>query len=353
MRRLIAILCVLLPVTSAAAQEPENPTTIPEMWNSWCARCHGIDGTGKVPEPTVTVVPRDFTDCKTATGEADPDWALAIEKGGPAVGLSSQMPAFGDVLKSDQIQGFVDHLRKFCVESGWPDGNLNLPRPMFTEKAFPEDELVVTPVASHVKGQRTEWTTETTLEKRIAKRWQLELTQPFNSAVQGSDRFTGFGDFEIGMKWVANPNAHNHLVTGGIDVTTPTGSSAKGLGAGEAGFEPYIATASAWGYSYFSTQFKIQMPKNGPWANEVTIYRMALSHDLDPSPSGLNLGIELTGENKDVALTPQLRKGISPSGAIAAAIGVSLPINNRDVQGVKWVGYVLWEFAEPVYWRRH
>ena len=69
------------------------------MWNAWCARCHGRDGTGKVAQPTVTVQPMDFTDCRMTTGEADADWTLAIAKGGPAVGLSSQMPAFGD---SDQ-----------------------------------------------------------------------------------------------------------------------------------------------------------------------------------------------------------------------------------------------------------
>ena len=30
----------------AFAQTSEVPRTIPEMWNAWCARCHGADGTG-------------------------------------------------------------------------------------------------------------------------------------------------------------------------------------------------------------------------------------------------------------------------------------------------------------------
>ncbi len=348
----LLLAAIVLSVSARVAAQEPAPTTIPEMWNTWCARCHGLDGKGKVAEPTVTVQPRDFTECKTATGEADPDWSIAITKGGPAVGLSPQMPGFGDTLKPEQIQGFVDHLRTFCVEPGWPDGNMNLPRPLFTEKAFPEDELVLTPVASHVKGQRTEWRMETTLEKRIGKRWQLELLLPFSTAAIDNNRYTGFGDFEIGMKYVVNPKVHNHLVTVAIDVTTPTGSQSKGLGTGEMGFEPYVATASAWGYTYFQTQLKIEMPKTGPWENKVVVYRMAFSHDVKPSPSGWNLGIELTGENKDVAITPQVRKGLSPSGAIAGAVGVSLPVNNTDEQGAKFVGYILWEFLERVYWRR-
>jgi hypothetical protein len=50
-----------------------------------------------------------------------------------------------------------------------------------------------------------------------------------------------------------------------------------------------------------------------------------------------------------VALTPQVRKGLTATGALAAAAGVTLPINQRDAQGVKWVGYLLWEYLEP--WR--
>src|SRR6188508_1285631 len=173
MRYAIVLFCLML-AAPVGAQDRTAPTTIPEMWNAWCARCHGKDGKGKVAEPTVTVVPRDFTECKTAKSEGDPDWELAITKGGPGVGLSSQMPAFGDALKPDQIRGFVEYLRKFCTERGWPDGNLNLPRPIFTEKAFPEDEMIFAPVVSHKKGVGTSWSMATIFERRIGKRFQME-----------------------------------------------------------------------------------------------------------------------------------------------------------------------------------
>ena len=63
-------------------------------------------GQRKVNEPTVTVEPMDFTDCKVTTAEPDADWERAIAKGGPGVGLSPQMPAFEDSLTGEQISGF-------------------------------------------------------------------------------------------------------------------------------------------------------------------------------------------------------------------------------------------------------
>ena len=56
--------------------------SVPEMWDAWCSRCHAKDGSGKVTEPTVTVEPMDFTDCRIASPEPDADWQLAIVHGG-------------------------------------------------------------------------------------------------------------------------------------------------------------------------------------------------------------------------------------------------------------------------------
>ena len=82
--------------TTASAQftpsAQQVPSTIPEMWGAWCARCHADDGSGKINEPTVTVVPMDFTDCRVTSAEPDADWERAIAKGGPGVGLSPEMP---------------------------------------------------------------------------------------------------------------------------------------------------------------------------------------------------------------------------------------------------------------------
>jgi mono/diheme cytochrome c family protein len=351
-RKLALVLSlILLSVVPALAQDA--PTTIPEMWNAWCARCHGKDGTGKVPDRPVTVEPMDFTECKITTPEGDSDWEAVISQGGPAAGLSSQMPAFGDFLKPAQVSEFVAYIRNFCQEKGWPSGNLNLPRPMFAEKAFPENELIFAPVVSHRTDEPAEIGFAAIYEKRLGKRAQLEAVLPLGSVGGEDGRNSGVGDIEIGLKYALTPSATNHLFSVGFDVSTPTGSESNGLGEGQYFFEPYISTATVIGsQTYLQTQFKLEFPQNEPWADRAFIYNIYLGRDHRLSPSTMTYGIELNGENDEVALTPQLRKGLSRTGALAAAFGVRVPVNHFDEQGVKFVGYLLWEFLEPVRSRR-
>jgi len=55
------------------------------------------------------------------------------------------MPAFGAAVTDDGISAVVDYLRGFCRDlPAWPLGELNLSRALFTEKAFPENEVVFT-----------------------------------------------------------------------------------------------------------------------------------------------------------------------------------------------------------------
>jgi hypothetical protein len=321
--------------------------TIPEMWDSWCARCHAKDGSGKVATPTVNVEPMDFTDCRITTAEPDADWQLAISHGGPAVGLSSQMPAFGDVLTPDQIQSFVRLIRGFCKQPGWPSGNFNLPRPIFTEKAFPENELILLPIVSHRQDERAAAAFKVIYERRFGRRAQLEAVLPIES-VAGPPRETGNGDLELGLKYALTPRATTHLVSAGFDVVFPTGSSARGLGGGTAVFEPYLAAAALVGGNYVQGQLKIEMPRREPWRDRATIYRLYVGRDTGIFPDTWTVGVELDGENRELGLTPQIRKGLTRTGALGGAFGVRLPLNEREEQGIKWVGYLLWEYLEPV-----
>ena len=54
------------------------------------------------------------------------------------------MASFSGALASEQIDAVVHYMRGFCKEKEWPCGELNLPRALATEKAYPEDEVVVT-----------------------------------------------------------------------------------------------------------------------------------------------------------------------------------------------------------------
>jgi hypothetical protein len=356
MRRLLAPIVVLLlgliPASASAQDAAAVPKTIPEMWNAWCARCHGPDGSGKVAEPTVTVEPMDFTDCRIATPEPDADWEVAIAHGGPAVGLSSEMPAFGDVLNADQVRGFVTHIRGFCTERGWPIGNMNLPRPIFTEKAFPENEMVFLPVASHVRDAPTAFQFRTIYERRLGRRAQLEVVFPFESVPGQDGRVNGAGDVELGIKVALTPAANRYLLAAGFDVSFSTGAEARSHDGFAPLFEPYVAFATIARDIYVQGQFKLELPTPDSWRERETIYNVYFGRDTSIFPNTWTLGVELNGENRELAVTPQLRKGLTRTGALAAAVGVRLPINDRQEQGIRWVGYLLWEYLDPVLPRR-
>src|SRR5215813_640175 len=118
-----------------------------EIFKASCIGCHGPNGTGQSQsligfEPPATFP--DFTDCNGSTRERTADWSAIIHEGGPIRGFSEIMPSWKEALTTEQIDKVLGYLRSRCEESGWPLGELNLPRALFTEKAFPEDEWVLT-----------------------------------------------------------------------------------------------------------------------------------------------------------------------------------------------------------------
>ena len=78
-------------------------------------------------------------------------------------------------------------------------------------------------------------------------------------------------------------------------------------------------------------------------------YNVYVGFDLSEFLTTWTLGLELNGVARDLALTPQLRKGLTRTGAIAVGSGVQFPLTNRDVRRVRWVGYFLWEYLAPVF----
>jgi mono/diheme cytochrome c family protein len=344
---LVACMVSHAPV-ARAGQTPQMPTTPTEIYTAWCAKCHAEDGTGRLPVPTVKNLPRDFTDCPMATAEPDADWELVTAKGGPPAGMSSEMPAFGDVMNPEQVRGVVAHLRAFCKETGWPLGNLNFPRPLFTEKAFPENELVVVPAVSHVKGEPNAIGLKAVYEQRLGRRGQFEVGLPLQSAVATS-RSTGLGDISVATKYVFGTNrAQTSILTGGIEVVLPTGSESRALGGGTTVFEPFVASGVTFGLNFLQGNLKYEFPSREPWGDREFVYNAYIGRSLDVTPSSWTFGLEMNGVQKDVAMTPQVRKALTRTGALAAAAGVRIPVNNRSVQTIHYVGYVLWEYLDPV-----
>ena len=297
------------------------------MWGAWCARCHAQDGTGRIDEPTVTVEPMDFTDCKLTTAEPDADWERAIAKGGPGVGLSPEMPGFEDSLTPEQISGFVSHIRGFCTEPGWPNGNTNFPRPIITEKAFPENEFLLLPAVSH---DRNDVEVTAVYERRFGKRSMVEIGVPVQK--------DGVDAVELAVKH-ALFSSRASIFSLGFETAVSRDTAV---------FEPFISAGTMQRDWYLQGQIKYELPADRAKAERAFVYNAYVGRDTSAAPTTWTLGIELNGENREVAVTPQIRKGLTGTGALAASIGATIPVNEREERGVRWVGYLLWEFLEPL-----
>jgi len=81
----------------------------------YCSRCHGDTGQGDGPDgATLSPKPRNFSDCSVMSKIPDATIVKAIKNGGAAVGLSRDMPAWGEALSDKKIDALATFVRTFC-----------------------------------------------------------------------------------------------------------------------------------------------------------------------------------------------------------------------------------------------
>jgi mono/diheme cytochrome c family protein len=214
------------------------------LYAAACAACHGAGGAGaeRALVAFAEDVP-DFTDCRFASREPAADWVIVAHEGGPVRAFSEMMPAFGDALAQDELERVVDYVKAFCRDRSWPDGALNLPRALLTEKAFPEDEAVLETEA----GRDPASVLHTLVyEKRFGSRSQIELSVPFgyrrSRELPGdaTSWSSGLGDVAIGVKHVLSHGlARGHILSVVGEVKLPT--AGEGFGADATVFEAFLA----------------------------------------------------------------------------------------------------------------
>src|SRR4051812_26583696 len=194
----------------------------------------------------------DLRDCTFATSEPTADWFAVVHEGGPVRGLDRMMPAFGGALTDEEIARVVDYLRGFCRElPAWPLGDLNLPRALYTEKAFPENEAVLTSAIA-LRGPGNVMN-ELIFEKRIGARSMIEIAVPFGflnltSAADGMSGATspgwtgGIGDLGAALKHaVVHSGRTGSIISLRLDGSVPTGRADRDLGAGVTILGPFVA----------------------------------------------------------------------------------------------------------------
>ena len=116
-RSSLGILAVAGILASGASRAAEPAKTgkgdVAHLYQEQCARCHGATGKGDGDDGIYyTTKPTDFTATAPTPKRTDDFLAAVITEGGPAKGLSVDMPAFK--LPPDQVKGLVAMIRQFA-----------------------------------------------------------------------------------------------------------------------------------------------------------------------------------------------------------------------------------------------
>jgi mono/diheme cytochrome c family protein len=322
-----------------------------------CAQCHGVDGRGEDQARLALPVPvPDFTDCRFAPREPDSDWAAVITDGGPARAFHETMPAFGGALSDEEIRLALEHVRTFCASAAWPRGELNLPRPFVTEKAFPEDEVVVsTSFAAEGEG---EVSTKVVYERRFGPRNQFELVVPIAAHERSAGSWRGgLGDVALGVKRAMyHSSQRGTIVSVTGEVILPTGDSDLGFGKGVAVFEPFVTFGQVLpGDSFLQFQGGVELPFDTDRAAQEAFWRTTIGRSFTQGRFGRSwspmveiLGARelVSGEEVQWDLLPQVQVTLSTRQHIMLNVGVRLPVTNVGPRQTQVYAYLLWDWFD-------
>jgi cytochrome c553 len=324
---------------SATHANAAVPRSGQEIYETACASCHDSDGRGR----SRSQVGYDIKMLDLAV----------IREGGPARAFNAAMPEFGDALSHDEIVQVVDYARGFCKKPSWPRGDMNLPRPLVTEKAFPEDELVATSTVN-TKGTG-EVANKIIYEQRIGATTQIELIVPFKSAQQTDGAWvTGLGDVAFGAKQVL----FHSLKMGTIlslagEVILPTGKSNAGFSKGNTLFEPFLAFGQILpSNGFLHLQMGAEIPSNGGviegfgrLATGMTFAAGRYGRDFSPMLELIAYREMESGQPTHADLVPGMQVTLSRRKHIRAMAGAGIPLDDQS-RPVQVMAYLLWDWFD-------
>ncbi|MBN2242000.1 MAG: transporter [Acidobacteria bacterium] len=360
-------LLMFAPAPSAESrQNPEISNSQGEtLYRSACSSCHGTDGRGAPQYRVGFDLPLpDFSDCSFASREPDSDWLAIAHDGGPARGFSELMPAFGEALSFGEMKSILSYIRSFCGNEDWPPGELNLPKSLVTEKAYPEDEAVYS-LAVDVEGL-TGVSNKIVYEKRFGARNQFELTVPFGWAekdVSGTQEpsaenwLGGLGDIAVGVKRAFFHNARTGTIFSATgEIVLPTGDREKGFGKGTTVFEPFVSFGQVLPSEFFfQSQAGFELPADTDRSGREAFWRLVLGRSFTSGRFGRSwspmfevlAARELeSGQKVQWDMVPQMQVTLNRRQHIMANVGVRLPLTDGDMRDTQLLFYLLWDWFD-------
>jgi mono/diheme cytochrome c family protein len=331
-----------------------------EMYRSNCAACHAADGKGTPDRLRGFEKPAtfpDFTVCRATAREPEVFWSAILHNGGPGRSFSEIMPSFREALTDDQISQVMEYVRQFCREPEWPRGDLNFPRALVTEKAFPEDEMVLD-ATFDTEGDAA-ITSRVVYEKRLGARGQIDVVMPFKFQQPGDSNWQGgVGDLVAGYKHVLISN----LRTGSIfsisgETVFATGNAERGMGKGVTvleGFASYGQILPQKAFLQFQTG--VELPVDTEKANRAVFWRTVVGRSFAPDRGRGRLWSPMVefladreiaaGERINWDIVPQFQVTLSRRQHIRANIGLRLPVNDFGSRPTQLIFYLMWDWFD-------
>ena len=344
-----------------------------------CANCHGLDGTGLPPSLLAfeEEVP-DFTDCDFAAREPDADWIAVAHEGGPVRGFSEMMPAFRGALTEEQLGRVMGYIRTLCTDDEWPRGELNLPRPLLTEKAYPEDEWVVElGVDLESDGGAS---AAYVYEQRFGPRSQVEIVIPYgwrsggardhdhddhdhdghgHDDAAGDGLRHGLGDVVVGVKHALHHDLDlGRIFSVGGEVILSTGDEGAGLGAPGSALEAFASFGQILPDDAFvQAHAGFEVPLYGNGASE-GFGRVVLGRSFTEGRWGrawtpmLEIQIKRhfeSGAATALDLVPQAQVSLNTRQHVLANFGLLIPVTGdagETARSVRLVTYILLDWFD-------
>ncbi len=362
-----AFVLMLPALTLAAIEDAGHPQTGAELYMKACANCHGADGRGAPPSQLAFAeqVP-DFTDCDFAMREPSADWVGIAFEGGPTRGFSEMMPAFGEVLTEAELELVIAYVKDFCQDKRWPSGDLNLPRALYTEKAFVEDEAVFS-VFVPTEGEGAVFT-KVVYEQRFGPKSQFELIVPMGwQEKPGDDAGDGEGDdggwtsavgnIAVGLKHVLyHSKERGSIFSVAGEVIFPTGDADEGFGENTMAFEPFVSFGQVLPASFFlHAQTGAKLPLNTDKEDNGGFLRAVLGRTFTVGTWGRAWSpmVEILGSQKFVSgadsnwdVAPQIQVTLNTRQHVMLNIGVRTPLNNTEGRSTQIAAYLLWDWFD-------
>ena len=200
-----------------------------------------------------------------------------------------------------------------------------MPRALFTEKAYPEDEAVIT---TTLVGEGPDSIThEFVWEQRFGPLNQMELKLPITRADLGDPEGwkSGTGDLGIGVKHTMRHSLERGAILAvGGELVLPTGDETKGFGKGTTVLESFVLYGKLLPRDAFvQLQAVLEFPNDSSFEDELA-----------------------TGERTQWDLVPQLQVSLNKRQHVLGALGIRQPITDRGNRQTELVIYLLWDWFD-------